>query len=86
MLARKIMCAVFWDRKGVLLVDCLPRGIKWNIRRGMLGKGVFLLHDNARPRAANQTQDLNPTSFSWEQLDHPPYSGDIAPSNYHLFL
>jgi len=23
--------------------------------------------------------------FWWEQFDHPPYSPDLAPSDYHLF-
>jgi histone-lysine N-methyltransferase SETMAR len=23
--------------------------------------------------------------FNWEILDHPPYSLDMAPSDYHLF-
>ena len=45
----------------------------------------FLLHDNARPHSAAQTQDLI-TSFKWEQMDHPPYSPDLAPSDFHLFL
>lgn len=102
MSARKIMCTVFWDRKGVLLVDFLPRGDTINSttycetlnklrraiqnkRRGMLSKGVLLLHDNARPHAAHRTQNLI-TSFGWEQLDHPPYSPDLAPSDFHLFL
>lgn len=100
--ARKIMCTVFWDRKGLLLVDFLPRGETINSerycgtlqklrraiqnkRRGMLSKGIILLHDNARPHAANRTQALI-RSFGWEQLDHPPYSPDLAPSDYHLFL
>ena len=25
------------------------------------------------------------TSFEWTTLPHPPYSPDLAPSNYHLF-
>src|SRR5215469_17316576 len=100
--AQKIMCTVFWDRKGVLLVDFLTRGDTINAaaycetlqklrraiqnkRRGMLSAGVVLLHDNARPHTANRTQDLI-TSFGWEQLDHPSYSPDLAPSDYHLFL
>jgi len=24
--------------------------------------------------------------FKWDILDHPPYSPDIAPSDFHLFL
>jgi hypothetical protein len=23
--------------------------------------------------------------FNWELFDHPPYSPDLTPSNYHLF-
>ena len=46
----------------------------------------FLLHDNARPHSAAQTQDLI-TSFKWEQVGHPPpYSPDLATSDFHLFL
>ncbi|KAG8195681.1 hypothetical protein JTE90_003825 [Oedothorax gibbosus] len=58
---------------------------KQNKRRGKLSKGIVLLHDNARPHVANRTKDLI-TSFKWETLDHPPYSPDLAPSDYHLFL
>ena len=43
------------------------------------------IHDNARPHSAAQTQDLI-TSFRWKQMDHPPYSPDLAPSDFHLFL
>ena len=44
-----------------------------------------MLHDNTRPHSAVQTQDLI-ASFKWEQMDHPPYSTDLSPSDYHLFL
>ncbi|KAG5309538.1 SETMR methyltransferase, partial [Acromyrmex insinuator] len=50
----------------------------------MLTAGVSLLHDNARPHvAASTTALLN--QFSWDVLTHPPYSPDLAPSDYHLF-
>ena len=42
----------------------------------------FCFHDDAQPHSAAQTEDLI-TSFKWE---HPPYSPDLAPSDYHLFL
>ena len=51
----------------------------------MLSATILLLHDNARPRSAAQTQDLI-TSFRWEQIDHPAYSPDLGPSDFHLFL
>jgi hypothetical protein len=51
----------------------------------MLTRGVVLLVDNARPHTAAQTQALI-TSFGWEQMNHPPYIPDLAPSDFHLFL
>ena len=45
---------------------------------------VRLLHDNAKPHTSKITrQKLE--EFGWEVLPHPPYSPDLAPSDYHLF-
>ncbi|VVC37523.1 Hypothetical protein CINCED_3A024544 [Cinara cedri] len=41
-------------------------------------------HDNARLQTANATKQLL-DSFGWDVLNHPPYSPDLAPSDYHLF-
>lgn len=47
-------------------------------------KGIILQQDNARPHIAKKTlQKIK--QFGWELLPHPPYSPDIAPSDYHLF-
>ena len=55
-----------------------------NTRRGNQLKGIILYHDNARPHTAAQTvQTIN--SLGWELLPHPPYSLDLAPSDFHLF-
>jgi histone-lysine N-methyltransferase SETMAR len=51
----------------------------------MLTKGVVLLHDNVRPHTAARTSDLI-KRFNWEIFDHPPYSPDLALSDYHLFI
>ena len=45
---------------------------------------IILLHDNARPHVAAPVKTYIET-FKWEVLPHPPYSSNIAPSDYHLF-
>jgi len=47
-------------------------------------KSVVLQHDNARPHVARLTQEKI-KELNWEVLPHPPYSPDIAPSDFHLF-
>ncbi|CAK9796605.1 Histone-lysine N-methyltransferase SETMAR [Anthophora quadrimaculata] len=47
-------------------------------------KGVVFHQDNARPHTSLTTrQKLR--ELGWEVLSHPPYSPDLAPSDYHLF-
>ena len=48
-------------------------------------KDMILHHDNARPHAALGTRQKI-AEVGWEILLHPPYSPDIASSNYYLFL
>ena len=84
--AGKVMATVFWDRKGVLVVDFMAHGTTINAdrycetlkklrraiqnwRRGMLTKGVCLLHDNAQPHVARQTVALLDV---WMGHHHPP--------------
>jgi histone-lysine N-methyltransferase SETMAR len=91
-----------WDRRGVLLTEFLPQGSRiradvycdtlkklrramQNKRRGMLSRGLVMLHDNSHTHTVTATQVLIAT-FGWEQFDHPPYSPDLAPSDFHLFL
>ncbi|KAG5319342.1 MOS1T transposase, partial [Pseudoatta argentina] len=45
---------------------------------------VILLHDNVRPHVGKPVKTYLET-LKWEVLPHPPYSPDIAPSNFHLF-
>ncbi|GFY14057.1 mariner Mos1 transposase [Trichonephila clavipes] len=47
-------------------------------------RGIVFHHDNVRPHTAMMTQQkLN--ALGWEVLGHPPYSPDIAPSDYYMF-
>jgi transposase len=61
----------------------LRRAIQ-NKRRGKLTSGVVLLRANVLPHTAARTRALL-EHFSWELFDHPPYSPDVAQSDYHLF-
>jgi len=45
---------------------------------------VLFLHDNAPARQALATQKKL-AYLDFQCLDHPPYSPDLAPSDYHLF-
>ena len=45
---------------------------------------VLLQHDNARPRTSRRTMEMI-TTFGWTVLPHPPYSPDLAPSDFCLF-
>lgn len=48
-------------------------------------KGVVFHHDNARPHTSLATRNRL-RELGWEVLLHPPYSPDLAPSDFHLFL
>jgi len=99
---KKIMASIFCDRKGILLVDFMPPGATINAtaycetltrlrraiqnkKRGMLSHGMCLLHDNVWSHSKHVTTALL-EKFKWDILDHPPYSPELAPSNFHLFL
>ena len=45
---------------------------------------VILQHDNARPHVAKPIKTYLQT-LKLKVLPHPPYSPDVAPSDYHLF-
>ena len=99
--AGKIMATIFWDAKGILMIDYMPPKTTMNgqyyanlmkelrnsirqKRRGMLTRGVLLLHDNA-PVHKSRIAQAAIRDCGYVQLDHPPYSPDLAPSDYFLF-
>ena len=47
-------------------------------------KGVLFLHDNVRPHVVRVVRDTI-QQLGWEALRHPPYSPDLAPTDYRLF-
>jgi len=45
---------------------------------------VLFLHDNSKPHTSKMTQEKI-KELQWEVLPHPPYSSNLAPSDFHLF-
>jgi histone-lysine N-methyltransferase SETMAR len=96
----KVMLIMFWDSQGVLLAHFQKRGenvhsasnckvllkLRDAIHRkhpGQLVRKPLLHHDNERLHTATQdrVQELQ-----LKLLEHLPYSPDLAPSNFHLFV
>lgn len=99
--AGKIMATIFWDMEGVLMIDYLPHKetitgayyaqvlekLKEAIlekRRGKCSRGVLLLHDNA-PVHKSRIAKAAVKDLGFIELNHPPYSPDLAPSDFYLF-
>ena len=93
----KILASVFCDQDGILLIDYLPKGQTINAeyyasllvqlmdilmekRRGKVTKDVMFLQDK---RAISTQKKVAYLGF--QCVDHPSYSPDLAPSDYHLF-
>lgn len=100
-LQKKIMLTAFWDEDGIVHLDFLPDGETINAdyycrilqdvhhhlrhrRRGKKARGILFHQDNARPHTARRTMDKI-SELHWELISHPPYSPDLAPSDYALF-
>jgi len=82
----KVMCTMFWDRKGVLLVDFLPQA--YTINADVCCNTLKKLHRMSQNKRRvmfscgvvmihdnthphTAMQNLI-TTFGWEQFDHPP--------------
>ncbi len=52
---------------------------------GLLSHSVIFFHDNARPHSTTIMR-LFLEDFKWDVFRHSPYSPDLVPSDYHLFL
>ena len=66
-----------------LLRNDLRAALK-NKRRGKLTSIPLLQQDNATPHTAALTVNTV-QQMGWTLLPHPPYSPDLAPSDFHLF-
>jgi histone-lysine N-methyltransferase SETMAR len=52
-------------------------------RPGQLATGVLLHHESSGPHTASATQKRI-QELQWELYEHPPYSPDLVPSDFHL--
>jgi len=99
--AGKVLASIFWDQDGILLIDYLLKGQNINAeyyssllvqlkdilkekRRGKVTKVALFLHYNAWAHRALATQKKL-AYLGFQCLDYPPYSPNLAPSDYHLF-
>ena len=100
MTKQKFLACVFWDAKGLLLMEILPQGQPLNseiyctlldkLSDALLSKrrrscsDRFFLQDNARPHTAQASMNKL-RQLGFQILPHPPYSPDISPSDFYLF-
>ncbi|XP_023217030.1 histone-lysine N-methyltransferase SETMAR-like [Centruroides sculpturatus] len=99
--AGKVMATVFWDTRGIIYTDYLEKGktitgeyyasllhrLSEEIKekRPHLKKKKILFHqDNARVHTCAVSM-AKITELKFELLPHPPYSPDLAPSDFFLF-
>jgi len=99
--AGKFLASIFWDQDGVLLIDYLPKSQTINTeyylsllvqlkdifkekRHGKVTKVVLFLHDNVPAHRLLAIQKKL-AYLGFQCLDHPPYSPDLATSEYNLF-
>ena len=96
---RKVMLCVWWNSRGIVYHELLPRNMTVTAEvycqqlqkvadklaqvRPRHGR-IRFIHDNARPHTAKLTRQKL-IDLGWEVLPHPPYSPDLAPTDYHLF-
>ena len=97
---KKRMLCVWWGVRGVIYWELLPENTtltaaKYSVqlskvaaeleKKGLNGNKIYFQHDNAKPHVGGSVK-AKIKQLSWEVVPHPPYSPDLAPSDYHLFL
>jgi histone-lysine N-methyltransferase SETMAR len=66
------------------LLEKLKDAMQEKRRRRMSDGCLYLLHDNARPHTALATKEKL-ANLHLNIVPHPPYSPDLAPSDFYLF-
>lgn len=95
------MASVFWDAHGIIFIDYLQKRqtinsdyyiallerLKEEIAKNRLHlkKKKVLFHQDNAPCHKSMKTMAKLHELSFELLPHPPYSPDLAPSDYFLF-
>ena len=95
------MATVFWDAKGVIMLDFLPKRstITWVYYANLLDQLRTAIHEKRRgklPKGVLMQQDNARVHTcevamdaaernGYELIPHPAYSPDLAPSDFFLF-
>ena len=98
--AGKVMATVFWDAKGVIMLDFLPKRstITGVYYANLLDQLRTAIHEKRRGKLSKVVllqQDnakvhtckvaMHAVENGYELIPHPAYSPDLAPSNFFLF-
>jgi histone-lysine N-methyltransferase SETMAR len=99
--AGKVMASVFWDSKGIIHIDYLEKGktvtgqyyadllhsfnAKLRKKRPHLSKKKVLFHHDNAPAHTSAIATAKLFQLRYELVPHPPYSPDLAPSDFFLF-
>ena len=101
LLPGKLMVTVFWNSHGIILIDYLEKGktitetyyatllnrLKTRRQKKRIGitlKKVLFHQDNA-PAQTSPIAMAKIKELGFELIPHPPYSPDLAPSDFFLF-
>jgi len=99
--AGKVMALVFWDAEGILFIDYLEKGntITSEYYSNLLtrpDKKIREKRPGLQKKKSSFIRTIHPSrkvfwsigklrDLHYELLEHPPYSPDLAPSDFYLF-
>ena len=99
--AGKVLTSIFWDAQSIFLIDYLEKGrpinskyyiallvcLKEEITKKWLQmkKKKVLFHQDNAPGHKSITMMAKLHELHFKLLSHPPYSPDLAPTDYWLF-
>jgi histone-lysine N-methyltransferase SETMAR len=95
------MLTIIWNPQCFHLINVFPKGQKFNAdydityllstlckwcrhQRGASDRKLLVHADNARPHTALASMNFL-DAHGMKKAPHPPYSPDLAPSNFYLF-